>query len=131
MFGWFKRKSPKAPVPPESVEAAVNTVIDRMSDEDKAKIQAMDDDRSYEYHHTVGRYLRNDWSLWEPDTPIKRDAVASYGIAHADDISGLILSWVWAKIRSIDFDPKKYCESYHEHWRACGTDALTAGGWEG
>ena len=110
-------------------EVAVDTVVNRMSDEDKTKIQAMTSDQSYEYHHTVGRYLRNNWSLWEPDSAIKRDAVASYGIAHADDISGLILSWVWAKVQGIDFDPKKCCEHYHEHWRSCGTDALTAGGW--
>lgn len=127
---WFRKKKKPVPDPePATVKEAVDQVVNNISEEDRNKIKSTKNDRSYEYHHTVGRYLRNNWSLWEPDTPLKRDAVYTYGIAHADDISGLILSWVWAEIRGVDFDPHQECERFHRHWEAYGTDSLTAGGW--
>lgn len=50
-------------------------------------------------------FLRNSWSLWATDSPIKRDAMEKYKISHADDISGLILEWVYAKVCGVKFDP--------------------------
>lgn len=80
-------------------------------------------------HFSAGMFVRNSWSLWAPDSPLKRDAVERYGIAHADDISGLIFDWVFAEVRGETFDPKKTCDRYHEHWRKYGTNSLEAGGW--
>lgn len=80
-------------------------------------------------HHTVGRFLRNAWSLWDPDTPLKRDAVKTYGIAHADDISGLMMAWVFNLVCGGPFDPQKECERFHKHWASLGTDSLTVAGW--
>ena len=35
--------------------------------------------------------LRQGWSLWEMNTPLKRDAIKQYAIAHAYDVSCLIV----------------------------------------
>ena len=112
---------------PSTVKMAVDMIVSRLTDEDRKAILASKE--SHCVHHTIGRYLRNNWSLWEPDTPLKRDAVNSYGIAHPDDISGLILSWVWAKVHERPFDPVEAVKVYHEHWKKAGIDSLTAGGW--
>ena len=113
---------------PSTIEAAVDHIVESLSDEDREFIT--NDNSPAAIHHTIGRYIRNSWSLWEPDTPLKLDAVLKYGIAHADDISGLILDWVFAKVIRDNFDPRSACERFHEHWRNMGTDSLTAGGWK-
>ena len=135
---------------PSTIEKAVEELINSLDEKDKefiksnyssenivVKIQGetteeliINRNQSYTVHFTAGMKVRNDWSLWEKDSPLKRDAVEKYGIAHADDISGLIFSWTWAKIRNEEFDPVDHCRIYHEHWKNYGTNALKAGGWE-
>jgi len=113
---------------PSTIERAVDHIVESLSDEEKQAIFE-EPTTSWACHHTIGRYIRNEWSLWEPDSPLKRNAVETYGIAHADDISGLIIEWVFAKIKRREFDPIKHVQIYHEHWVAAGTDSLKAGGW--
>ncbi|MDM4019327.1 hypothetical protein QTN89_27985 [Roseiconus lacunae] len=72
--------------------------------------------------------IRNQWSLWEVDSPLKRDAATQYGIAHADDISGLIIAWGKAIAAGDSFSPIEHCHLYHEHWKRMGTDSLFAAG---
>lgn len=110
---------------PSSIEQAVDMIVDTLDDEDRETIKNMNSSSSV--HHFVGRFLRNSWSLWKNDTPLKRDAVATYGIAHADDISGLILEWVWCRVRGVEFDPHAHAATYHKHWGG-KAEALKAGG---
>jgi hypothetical protein len=112
---------------PSTVSDAVDMIVGSLSDEERDLIANTSEPASI--HHTVGRFIRNSWSLWENDSPLKRDAVERYGIAHADDISGLIFHWVWSRIWEMEFDPVAHCQRYHDHWRRQGTNSLEAGGW--
>ena len=110
---------------PSTIEDAVNHLFGNLTEEHKEQI--LEIDNSAQIHHTIGRFLRNSWSLWEKDTPLKNDAIQTYEIAHADDISGLILGWLFAKVRNKDFDPILYCESFHKHWAQFGITSIEAG----
>ena len=79
--------------------------------------------------HFTGMHLRNSWSLWEPDSPIKLDAVKNYSIAMADDLSMLIFEWSYALVRGEHFDPQHFCHIFHAHWARSGMTSLEAGGW--
>lgn len=116
-------------VVPSTIEAAVQAIVAGTDEAEKEYIRKIASSASAA-HHGLGRALRNGWSLWQDDSPLKRDAVKTYGIAHADDISGLILSWAVAIIRGDEFDPQAECQRYHEHWKKYGTTALKAGGWQ-
>lgn len=83
------------------INSASGCRVDRgIADERKLDPSAM--------HHDLGMTIRTDWSLWERDTPLKRDAVTNYGIAHPDDITGLILAWASAVIRAEPFTPLEH-----------------------
>jgi hypothetical protein len=112
---------------PSTIESAVWMLVDSLSDEDRKIVQATD---TSGHHFPAGQGLRNGWSLWELDSPLKRDAVDTYKIAHADDISGLILAWAFALARDEPFDPQEHCLIYHEHWQRNGMTSLEAGGWK-
>ena len=111
---------------PSTVEFAARVLADSLSDDDRKVVQSSE---AGEHHFLVGKELRNDWSLWGVDSPLKRDAVNTYGIAHADDISDLILAWAFALARSEPFDPQVHCQTYHDHWSKYGLTSLEAGGW--
>ena len=102
-------------------------LVDSLSDEDLRFVQTSD---ASKHHIPAGQGLRNGWSLWEADSPLKRDAVDTCKIAHADDICGLILAWAFALAGNEPFDPQEHCLIYHEHWQRCGLTSLEAGGWK-
>lgn len=111
---------------PSTVESAAHQLAESLTDEDRERIRSGEETD----HFGTGLSVRNDWSLWEPDSPLKRDAVATYGIANADDISGLIRAWANAMVRGFEFDPAAHCQTYRNHRARYETDPLTAGGWE-
>lgn len=55
-------------------------------------------------------------------------SIAKWKIAHGDDLSGLMLAWVFAQLREEPFDPEAYCQRFHEHWARAGMTALEAAG---
>lgn len=112
---------------PATIEEAVDHIVQTL---DPVERRFILNQSSQSAHFTGGMAMRNGWSLWEKETPIKRDAVENYGIAMADDLSGLILAWVWAKVHGDPlFDPKEHCKRYHLHWIKYNTTALAAGGY--
>jgi hypothetical protein len=111
---------------PKTVEGAVDALIASLSEPER---EAVEVSSGAEFHFGAGMHVRNSWSLWEPDSPLKRDAVERFSIAHADDISGLIWAWAAAKLRGQPFDPAQECEIFHEHWRRYGMTSLQAGEW--
>lgn len=79
-------------------------------------------------HFHLGRQVRNTWSFWE-DTPLRRDAIERYGIAHADDIWGLIQDWLAARARGDEeWKPEDTVERFRKHWERYGLTPLTAAG---
>ena len=118
-------------VVPSTIEQAVEHVCKALEEQDREYILDVGPNCANSVHHTIGRYIRNSWSLWQDDTPLKRDAVSNYSIAHPDDISGLILEWVVHQVKGLLFDPQAHCERYHKHWNQFGMTSLEAGGWKG
>jgi hypothetical protein len=111
---------------PTTVLEAVNNIVNGIDAEEK---KTMLETQSGEHHFFGGMALRNSLGLWEKDNAVKRDAVATYRIAHADDLSALILEWVWALVRGEKFDPQETCQRFHDHWKKyAGMSSLQAGG---
>jgi hypothetical protein len=109
---------------PATIEEAVLMLYATLDREGEACIK---DNPPEAVHHGGGTQMRNNWGLWKQDSPLKLDAVKTYGIAHADDISGLITAWLWARERGEPFDPVAHCEVYKAHWKKHGISALDAG----
>lgn len=53
---------------PSTVESAVDAVISSLTDEEK---QYIHNQPSESIHFSAGMHIRNSWSLWEQDTPLK------------------------------------------------------------
>jgi hypothetical protein len=111
---------------PSTIKEAVEHLVAHLEPHEVEFIQTAPPSAA---HFGGGMALRNDWSLWEKETPLKRDAVENYKIAHADDLSGLILAWTWSIVRKESFSPLAYCTRFHNHWNAMGTTSLQAGGY--
>ena len=76
-------------------------------------------------HFTFGMRIRNEWSLWDRETVLVRHFVDRFGLGHADDISGLILSALWANVQCVRFDIDAQVGRYLAHWERMGVDPVS------
>lgn len=117
---WFS-KEPKEEKIPVDLTEAVAILESWMTEADKEKIRNSDPAC---YHHGFGTNVRNKWHLWERNTPLVQWFISTYGIAHADDISGIMMNSLWAKVRNEYYDPRIDVQRYKEHWARMGYDPL-------
>lgn len=82
---------------PVNLNEAVDIIKNGLSPE---AIKWMESSSPHETHFGLGMYIRNAWSLWNPDTLIVKWFEGKYGLTHADDISGIILDCVWQDIKN-------------------------------
>lgn len=107
---------------PETLDEAVAILIDNMSDDERKYIRENGIDG---LHHFFGRAMRNGWGLWNPKTPLVLFFRNEYGIGHADDMSGMILDGMNARVTGKEFSPAVEAIKYREYWRKQNCDPMT------
>lgn len=80
-----KFKYPHPDEIPSTVDEALKVLADIIPEEDLARIAAMDDDDLMSLHFGLGMAIRNQFGLWDNDSPLMADMVARIGHVHPDD----------------------------------------------
>jgi hypothetical protein len=87
--------TPENSVPPEN---KVPTTLlecfeqlEALAADDIRSLMTMQEEDMCRFHHSMGQWIRNNWGLWKKDTELY-DLLHNMGLAHADDMSGLILT---------------------------------------
>ncbi len=109
---------------PATIEDAIDILYASITEDELTEIKKSTPEK---YHHTVGRYLRNEWSFWQ-DTPLKRDFIARFKLfGHGDDLSGVILAGLCAKClgQNVTETIQNKVDSYREHWSYWGLNPET------
>lgn len=102
---------------PKNLNEAVD-LLNGLEESDKNFLKA---NGSVSVHFGLGMWLRNNWSLWEKETPIVL-WFNKYGIYHADDISSIILEAFVAKLRDEQYDMQPTIDKFRKHWENMGLD---------
>ena len=106
---------------PGSLREAIDLLIEGLDDADRDFIHGNPTFGAFGF----GMAIRNSWGLWEPESHLVQWFKTNYKIAHADDISGIILKSFWAEVRGESFDAQAEADRYREHWITQGIDPLT------
>lgn len=107
---------------PTTLEEAVEILESQLTSDD---VNFIKENSSASIHFFFGMNLRNAWGLWVKETPIVQWFINNFSIGHADDISGMILSALFAKIKGEKFSAKSEAERYKQHWATMGVDPIT------
>lgn len=99
---------------PSNLDEAVNIIKEALSPE---AIEFVKTSVSTSVHFDFGRYIRNNWSLWEKESVLVKWFEKEYGITHADDISGIILECVWDDVKGNPRKDREKAEEFKEYWR--------------
>lgn len=101
-------------VVPVTIEEAVQLLRDGLTEEDRVGIRMTK--TSCEFHYTAGRWLRNNWTLWDERSHL-RAAFRAIGLSHPDDISAYLVKQIWVEARGLVFDPAAFVAMRQEFWR--------------
>jgi hypothetical protein len=74
------------------------------------------------FHHGLGRWIRNNWGLWEGRNPLT-DFFHGYGIWHADDMSGIILDSYARTLNGQDVKFEEQVKFYLAYWEQHHVDS--------
>jgi hypothetical protein len=102
---------------PSTLEAAVEMIVSGLDEEEVKFIQ---ENASCTIHHSFGTTTRNNWSLWDRETPLVLHFLERFNIAHADDISGILMDCTWRSVKGEPWKLEEQVERYHTHWKNCG-----------
>lgn len=71
-----------------------------------------------EAHFFLGRNIRNSLGLWQPESHLYNFFKDTYGLKHADDMSGIILKKLYNTVHGFKSDDWIETEiaSYKTHW---------------
>ncbi len=70
-------------------------------------------------HHFLGRHLRNEWGLWQKDSPLAI-YFKKLGLWHADDMSSVILCCFHRHLNDKPFDVEVQVAYYRAYWKKAG-----------
>jgi hypothetical protein len=107
---------------PENLYEAVDFIYASLSPGD---IEYIKHDTSGSQHMWLGRKIRNDFKLWEPDAILVKWFTNNLKIGHPDDMSGLILSSLRAKASGQILDLDAEVARYHAHWAEQKVDPVS------
>ena len=79
---------------PENLSMAIAMFNAALSEEDKVAFMTVEESSLPRFHHTIGAYLRNEWSLWDSQTPLCL-YFKQFKITYPDDISSVIMIAAW------------------------------------
>jgi hypothetical protein len=68
-------------------------------------------------HNNLGRQIRNEWGLWNPDHDLYIHMSKRFGLKHADDLSSLILMCTYQRMNHLPMTPMDFAEDCKEYWR--------------
>ncbi len=76
---------------PATVDEALKVLADILPEETLAKIVTMDDEEILLLHIGLGTAIRNQFGLWDKNSPLLADLAARIGSVHPDDASGELI----------------------------------------
>lgn len=103
------------------LESALAALMGTLTPDDIAQIKSVSEKGMVVFHHGFGRDLRNEWSLWG-DSPL-RQYFLGMGIEHSDDMSGIILSFLWRSVHGEPIRLEEQVQFYKDYWKKALGDA--------
>ena len=99
---------------PINLEEALTLLKEAMTDVEKDALKGM---KSSDLHFSLGTYLRNEWSLWQSGDILPLWFLTTYGVKHADDISGIILECLVNDVEGKPRRDKEVAKQFLAHWK--------------
>lgn len=100
---------------PVSASEATQMFLKALTEEEKKALKEIGENDIALFHFTWGQDMRNEWSMWEKNTPLV-NSFKETGITHADDMSGIILKSAHRILNKKPVKLDEQIEHYQNYW---------------
>lgn len=100
---------------PKTVDECMAAFTEMFSFEEQTEFLKVEKEDLVLYHHGLGRWIRNNWELWEDNSPLK-DHMSSLGFIHPDDMSQAIIEEYWNRMNNNPSELVKKAQESKEYW---------------
>lgn len=100
---------------PLSTSEALHMFLEALTEEEKITLKEVEENQIALFHHTLGQDIRNEWSMWEKNTPLV-NSFQTIGITHPDDMSGIILTSAHRHLNKKPIKLQEQVKSYQDYW---------------
>lgn len=88
---------------PKTVEEAVDRLLKILTPEEIADLKSKAEDELWKYHHSLGKYIRNKFGLWDDNQDLMKSIENEYFIiidkVYATDVSCYIVRKLWSILK--------------------------------
>jgi len=99
----------------------LEAIICLLKENDEESLNFFRQGKPHDFHHSVGRNIRNDWGLWDEESEL-HNFFNSIGIYHADDMSGMIFETLHRILNGKQVDLRGQIKKYQIYWNNLGCD---------
>lgn len=100
---------------PNNIEECFETLKKDLKPEDIAFIKSSDDN-VVSLHHSLGRYLRNNWGFWSEEGSELKSYFQRLGLFHPDDMSSIILHSFHNHLNGKPLDVDGQIKFFQDFW---------------
>jgi hypothetical protein len=107
------------PNKPRTLDECMTALTEVLSPEDQVDFLKASANDLIMYHHDLGRWIRNNWGLWEPDaekSPLLKH-MKELGFIHPDDMSQAIITEFWNRMNNQPSELEKDIEKSVKYWK--------------
>lgn len=105
---------------PRTIEEAMDAFPKIMSGDDLMDLVTSDKEDLITYHHDLGRWIRNNWGLWEQGPLF--GFMKALGFKHPDDMSQALIHEYWTRMNKLPSVLQEDMDRANEHWKREGID---------
>lgn len=99
---------------PRTIDECMTALTKILDPEDQAEFLRTSKDDVGSLHHSLGRWIRNNWDLWKGGELLEH--MKSLGFIHPDDMSHSILTEFWNRMNGHPSQLQEDIQYYKEYW---------------
>lgn len=104
---------------PTTLDECMTALGEILTPEEQMMVTQMTKDDLIQCHHGLGRWIRNNWGLWQGGPLLEH--MKAMGFKHPDDISQSIIEEWWARMNNKPSTMQADIQEYKEYWEKQGS----------
>lgn len=107
---------------PNNLDEALELLDKELEGKERERVLSLESEDQFLYnlHFTLGMAIRNIWNLWGVNNGLSKnlyDYFIGLGIHHADDMSSIILTSLYRKIKGLSLDLEEQIRTHQNYWK--------------
>lgn len=100
---------------PSTIEECMQEFKNILSPQAQMEFLKIPKDKLFEYHHSLGLWIRNNWGLWAGSELYKH--MHDLGFKHPDDMSQAIITEYWNRLNGQPSDLEEDAIKSEDWWK--------------